>query len=414
MKKIFALLLAAAALSSCQSLIEEWQPVFTGKYEDPAAYKVWDWESVKAEYGVQDDALLSVAQLCARYKQTNPFEIKEDIFISGIVTTTDQPGNFYKSLYIQDQTGGIEIKIGKNGLYNDYLPGQRLFIHCKNLTLGCYGYKDGSYGGQGMIQLGGSRNLDDEKKPADKYETSYIENAVVIEPHILRGAVEGLVEPALVTTANIPDAKKDTQVTNSNVGKLVTIKGLKYADGVFVLLYPDSNLPHDSEHGENRVFLSQDDNGKAISNKNNWKVFSWAMSKENFLEHLDSGVWDHAEVGSGGTKFGPITTKVDPNGLFKAEYYSFLFEHNTEPTYKDILRNHASAYSVSQYFTLGSVQLCIRTSGFCKFPDKLIPQEVLDGTATLDVTGILSIYEGTIQIVVNNISDFVVNGKPLE
>lgn len=45
-------------------------------------------------------------------------KIEKNIVIGGQVVSEDRSGNVYKSIYIQDATGGIELKIGKNALYN--------------------------------------------------------------------------------------------------------------------------------------------------------------------------------------------------------------------------------------------------------------------------------------------------------
>ena len=153
MKKFF-IIISLFALVSCQSLKEEFQPVFTGTYGNP-----------DEETAVSMTATNTIASLAAKYKVGSPWVIDQNIIISGIVSTTDQPGNFYKSLYIQDETGGMEIKIGKNGLYNDYKPGQRLYIDCRELSLGMYGYKSGTAYGMGMPQIGFA-------DPTGEYETS--------------------------------------------------------------------------------------------------------------------------------------------------------------------------------------------------------------------------------------------------
>ena len=59
---------------------------------------------------------------------------------------------------------------------------------------------------------------------------------------------------------------------------------------------------------------------------------------------------------------------------------------------------------MSQYFSLGSVPVQIRTSGYAKFADAEIDPEIIgdpdsstaDGVP-VDVTGILSIYSGAAQ-----------------
>ena len=85
---------ALCALASCQSLKEEFQPVFTGKYDDPAKKPT-----------VTMQVTHTIAELASKYTVNSPWTIDENIVISGIVSTSDKTGNFYKSFYIQDETG---------------------------------------------------------------------------------------------------------------------------------------------------------------------------------------------------------------------------------------------------------------------------------------------------------------------
>ena len=354
MKSVLALAALATAVS-CTSLKEEFQPVFTIEYEQPAAYTP-----------VKMEANTTIADLCGRYVTDTPWKIDENIIIKGQVTTTDRPGNFYKSLYIQDETGGIELKLGKNGLYNDYQQGQWVYVKCYGLTLGMYGYKVGYYGGQGMIQIG-------FEDPTESYETAYLESSLLIDTHIFRGEMGEPVEPVVISESQLPK-KTSTQKTNKYIGTLVTLKGLKYANEIFCLIYIDSNL--DKTKSFNRVFLSDE----------TWGVTTWAMSENKFKEYLDSGIWDECKIGNAN----------DYN-------YGSVGEN------RDRIRAGAAAYSVSQYFTMGNTEIQLRTSGYSKFGDYEIPQEVLDGKATVDMTGILTLYQGSIQFVVNSIDDIVVN-----
>ncbi|PIY04454.1 MAG: hypothetical protein COZ21_06595 [Bacteroidetes bacterium CG_4_10_14_3_um_filter_31_20] len=59
--------------------------------------------------------------------------------IQGIVSADDESGNIYKTLYLQDNTGGIQIAIDKTSLYTTYKKGQRVFVKLKGLYLGNYG-----------------------------------------------------------------------------------------------------------------------------------------------------------------------------------------------------------------------------------------------------------------------------------
>ncbi|MCQ2142551.1 MAG: DUF5689 domain-containing protein [Bacteroidales bacterium] len=387
MKKtiFFAALLLSVA--SC-GLKEEFQPVGTLKYEDPKPYAYVDDDF----FLDQDKTIITIGELASKYTPQKPFVMDDDYVIKGRVTTTDKPGNFYKSFYIQDYTGGMEIKIGKNGLYNDYLEGQTVYVDCNDLTLGMYGWKDGNYGGMGMVQVGFS-------DPSGEYETSYLEVPYLIESHIYRGNPADIekVEPRVIEEFELPDGASDTQLTNENVGALVTLRGLTYADEIFVLLYLDSNK--DKKSFKNRVFLS-DTNGIEEHGKTHG-VTTWAMSKSKMKEYLYAGLWDKCQVGSG-----KDFLKDDKGNVVTLE--SLKGEDGTYPTVEK------AAYSVSQYFRMGGTEIQIRTSGYSKFCDREIPEEVLSGDATLDVTGILTIYQGSLQLVVNDISDFVVNGEPLK
>ena len=382
MKKSLIITAALLALASC-GLKEEFQPVFTGKYPAPEPERYWSDE----DFG----RITSIADLVSGYTIGQP-KVLGSTVIKGTVSTTDRPGNFYKSFYIQDETGGIEIKVGKNGLYNDYLLGQTVYVDCEDLTLGMYGYKSGNYGGMGMAQLGFS-------DPSGSYETSYMEIPLLIDAHVLRGNPSELhpVTPAVITSASqLPDPKTATQATNKLIGSMVTLKGLTYGNEVFCLLYLDSN--QDKKSYTNRVFLSSSNSSDPTCG-----ITTWAMSKEKMTEYLYSGIWDECKVGSGNTyaedeKGNTLTVGSyrGENGLYDASINGF---NGIERT----------AYSVSQYFKLGSTDIQIRTSGFCKFCDVEIDPDVLSGRATIDVTGVLTLYQGSFQLVVNNIDDITVN-----
>lgn len=363
------IIIAFAALSlmvSCQSLKEEFQPVFTGKYEAP--------DKVAP---VKMTATHTIKELVAKYSTGKPFVVEENIVIAGKVSTTDQPGNFYKSFYIQDETGGIEIKIGKNALYNDYLPGQTIYVDCNGLTVGQYGYKSGSNYGNGMVQVGYS-------DPTGEYETSYLETPLLIDAHVFKGEMGSPVEPIVLEASQLP-ASTASQATNPYVGKLVTIKdltfGWKDSYGVnqtsFALLYIDSNK--DKKASSNRIFVSSSAEQSVI-------IPTWAMSKAKMTELLTSGAWDSLYIGNGN----------DYN-------YGTVGDMKGDGTYPGIEK---AAASVSHYFKASNGQCVqIRTSGFSKFADTPVDPGVFNGTKKVTVTGILALYQGQIQMVVNNIDD---------
>lgn len=397
---IIALAAAAALLTSC----EEFQPVFTGKYDNPEAYAPFNpEESVTG-------TVLTIKELSQRFiaeaakedpKTHQPnsdnlrtwcWEVTEDLWVKGRITTSDRSGNFYKSFYIQDDANGpgIEIKVGRTSLHNDYKVGQMVYISLDGLAVGEYGFKSGKYGGQGTIQIG----LKDPQRV--KYSTSYIEDQYIIDRHVFRCDVNDL-QPIAPRKISALPGKNDCQATSDAVGALVTISGLKYAEEAFTLVYLNGNEAND--RSENRIFLTKDNADKAGA-PGNWGVTTWAMSKSKFLEYLNSGIWDKAHVGGGADNFGELS----------------------KPEIKSQLQSNANAYSVSQYFKVPdsilpsglsdkekkefSVQ--IRTSGYSKFADLQIAPEVLSGSKTITVTGILTMYQGGVQLILRDQDDVVI------
>ena len=184
MKRIyFALIAAIFVLASC----EEWDQVFTTDYGKADVYEP-----------VTMTPNTTIAQLKALYK-SGPVKIEKDIVIGGQVVSEDRSGNVYKSIYIQDATGGIELKIGKNALYNDYKLGQWVYVKCGGLTLGAY---------NGMIQLGYA-------DPTGEYETSYIEVQYIIDTHIFRGKIDTPLQPKKVSAADL--LKEETSAAMSSL-----------------------------------------------------------------------------------------------------------------------------------------------------------------------------------------------------
>lgn len=323
MKKSFIIIFISLLFAAC----EEFQPVFTGKYENP-----------EYQEPVTMTPNTTISDLKDMYVKNGnkPITIEEDVIIGGQVTTSDKVGNLYKSLYIQDETAGIELKIGKNGLYNEYKLGQWVYVNCEGLTVGDY---------NGMIQIG-------YNDPTGEYETAYIEHSIIIDTHIFKGPYDDPVEPVVITASDLH--KK------VNLGRLVTIKDLKYDNHVFILAYVDPN-GNRKDYANNGIFIDEE-------GPDNYGVTTWACSEQKWKEYLLAGNFDDVEVA--GTTVGAL---LSTTGI------------------------GSSAYSVSQYFRMGTEQVQVRSSGYARFADTEIPEAVLDGSATVTFTGILTEYKGAAQ-----------------
>jgi hypothetical protein len=73
--------------------------------------------------GGSDPALIAnttIADLKAGYVAGNFDSIDTDIIIAGVVIADDKSGNFYKTIVLQDSTGGIAIRIDISDYYTKY------------------------------------------------------------------------------------------------------------------------------------------------------------------------------------------------------------------------------------------------------------------------------------------------------
>jgi hypothetical protein len=184
---------------------------------------------------------------------------------------------------------------------------------------------------------------------------------IPIDNHIFKGEYAEPVKPVVVKEADLH--KKE------NLGRLVTIKDLKYSDHIFLLAYVDPN--GNRKDNSNRIFIDEE-------GPDNYGVTTWACSEQKWKEYLNAGCFDEVEA---------------PDGTV-ADY------KNAKGTY-DI---GSMAYSVSQYFKMGNTDVQVRSSGFARFADIEIPKAVLDGSATVTFTGILTEYKGEAQFTLIDLS----------
>lgn len=350
-KYIITIIAAVSVFCSC----EEFQPVFNGRYDNPPEFGLYSEQDMQ-EMGL---TFKTIAEVKEMYREKGKFEVTENIYVKGQVISSDYTGNFYKSLYFQDATGGIELRLGKYNLCNEYQLNRWIYVSLKGLTIGAY---------NGSLQIG-------YKDESGKYETSYIEVQRIIDTHVFRGEMGEKVTPETVTLSDL------TGQYAPCLQKLVRIEGLTYNNSIFCLLYLNPGLPsseRDKNHSSQRVFLSDDACG----------VTTWAMSEEKFKEYLNSGIWDSKTNGS--DTFHPDISNKTVKWLRENGYFV------------------PSSYTVSQEFRLGSAVLPVRTSGYAKFCDQEIPEAILEGIP-VNVTCVLTYYDGTtpaeFQITVNSLDD---------
>lgn len=353
MNKIFYAIGTFAAALTLLASCDEWEPVFTGDYGKADVYKPVTLTPNK-----------TILELKSLYKNA-PVKIEDNIIIGGQVISEDRSGNIYKSIYIQDATGAIEVKIGKNSLYNDYKLGQWVYVKCSGLTLGAY---------NGMIQLG-------YEDASGEYETSYLDVQYIIDTHVFRGELDTPLAPKKVAESDL--------LKEENLGCYVEIDGLKYGSvknpggEIFCLIYVDSSK--DKKSNSNRIFLSSTDNDNKPVKDPSWGIKTWAMSKQGFISYLNSGVFDAGRL------------KDNSKPISDTELKSTLIKN-------------ADAYAVSQYFRMGSTDVQVRTSGYAKFADTQIDQKILNG-AEVNLRGILTKFDGKPQFTLIDLNGVEITTK---
>ena len=67
----------------------------------------------------------TISQLKALYK-SGGVRIDKPIVISAVIASDDSEGNLYKSCYIEDETGGMELKFALGNLSSIYPQGTRV------------------------------------------------------------------------------------------------------------------------------------------------------------------------------------------------------------------------------------------------------------------------------------------------
>lgn len=157
-------------------------------------------------------ANISIADLKSMYNGST-MEITNDLIVEGYVSSTDETGNIYKYLYIQDSpnnpTQGLTISVDGTDLYTKFPLGSKVYIKLKGLYLGQYG---------GVVQLGGT-SLDE----LGVEQFGRIPN-VKIDGSIIKSCSE-------IKTI-VPKEISINEFTDNLIGVLVKVKGVEFAKGV--------------------------------------------------------------------------------------------------------------------------------------------------------------------------------------
>jgi hypothetical protein len=148
--------------------------------------------------------------------------ITDDLIISGIVNMDDRSGNYYQQISLQDETGGLIIRLAGSNLYTSYPVGRRIYVKAKGLYLGEYGR---------MIQLGGGIDSTD---PARLNVTLIASN--LHDKYIVKGELNQPLTPRVVTVSQLSTSMQDQYVNT-----LVKLENFEFASGELGKNYADDD-----------------------------------------------------------------------------------------------------------------------------------------------------------------------------
>lgn len=227
-----------------------------------SGYAEPDLDANKAPWGnneIQETNVITIEQLKKDYasviSNSSYTQIDKDIKIKGIVTGNDIGGNIYNEVALQDETGALLVCINASGLYG-YLPvGQEILIDLKGLYIGGYG-KQTEVGGVYTNTKTGSQSIG----KVDRYMWD-------LHYKLMGTADASKVKAETFDLSKATSSKTKADYLSANEGKLMTIKGVYFADANGKAVYaPSDGSVTLTANCANRNL--KDANGKNISSSN--------------------------------------------------------------------------------------------------------------------------------------------------
>lgn len=320
-------------------------------FSDPAPYKIY----TDADFG---DRIVTIEKLKKVFYDEygsgagsvgKGIEVTEDYVIKGKVISNDAYGNIYRTMYVQDETGAIEVKIGLTGIYNEYKVGQTVYVKAKGLVLGSYRY---------MISLG-MPSVD------PSYANGYIDVKTLINEIIFRG------ERTKLTAADTLQIDNPSQLSDDYLGRLIHFKGLTSYYGIWDGDTYPSFLEQIDDEFNNYSFL------KVIAD---WKAYEQAVSEG---------------------KEAVAPTSPRPATL---DYPTYAFNSNNNRYYGTALFKFGAGTE-----SVKTENLLLRSSGYSRFALDKLPAN----GAGVDITAIYTKYSSKTgsyikyQLLINNVTDVV-------
>ena len=280
--------------------------------------------------------------------------VGRDVYIKGKVISDDTEGNIYKSLHIQDETTGIELKLN-NSVGLKYKKGSWVYVRLEGLYLGNY---------RMMLSLGGAPSESYNKAGEHKfYANSNLEIQSIIDKHVFAG------EKTELKVGTYADWKSDPKSVD-----IITVTPDNYIE-VF---------------GTSKVTLEGSDD-KSFQMIQREMMFGRLMRFEGLECHY-AGVPNQDGVTNPALKSGsfdniyPSWLYTDPRPTVSKGWYQWAFKE--EITGRSLYGSVLFTYNPSATVCSANGVYALRTSGYSRFARRNVCKDGEKAT----ITAIYGIY----------------------
>lgn len=178
---------------------------------------------------------LSIADVKAKYttngNQTFTFPADSKDIMEGYVSSSDDTGNIYKYIYIQDTpkdpTEGFTLSVNSLNNYSRYPQGAKIYIKLAGLSVGTYG---------GVIQLGAM---------GPNANTGVIEFGRIPEETVYSSFLRSCEKKQIIVPKEITLAQMLTGGSDKLLGSLIKIKDAEFTQTALCNIYAPNGLTVD-------------------------------------------------------------------------------------------------------------------------------------------------------------------------
>lgn len=223
--KYFFVMTAAMIISGC---------VHDDKYDEP------NLEGVQC---IQDfTANTTLKQLREKYTLNNPTgaayvfpadttpnDPSDDLYIEGYVSSTDETGNIYKTIYIQDAlenpTHGFTISVDAVSNYTKFPQGNKIYVKLNGLAVGVYG---------GVVQLGMKTGAETQNGAVSRIPEKMVPFSIFRSCNI-----SGKIVPKIMTSAQMVSANDNL------IGCLIQMNNAEFDNRILCTNYAPNGVTVD-------------------------------------------------------------------------------------------------------------------------------------------------------------------------